>query len=173
MRQRGMTLVELLVTVTISAILLGIGLPGYGYFVNQSRLVGLTNEMVGALNFTRSEAIKRGVRVTMCTTSGAGAAGPACESGTGWEQGWLIFVDGGVTGVKDAGDQILWVKSQPTPNIAVLPSNFTDYASYLPSGVSEGEDHLATGHFLVCLSGTGRLIKLNRIGRIRVESKAC
>jgi type IV fimbrial biogenesis protein FimT len=173
MNQQGLTLVELLVTLAIGAILLGIGVPSYGYFVNHSRMVGLTNEIVGALNLARSEAIKRGVRVSLCTTTDFESADPYCESGTGWENGWIVFVDRGVVGVRDADDQILWKKQGSTPNITVKTANFTDYASYLPSGVSQGASYLATGHFYVCLPDAGRQIIINRVGRIRLENNVC
>lgn len=173
MKQQGVTLVELLMVLVIGAILLGIGVPGYGYFLGKSRLAGVTNELVGALNLARSEAIKRGVRVTLCKTAAADAADPSCDSGAGWQQGWLVFIDRGVAGIRDADDRILWVRSGATSDVSVTVTNFTHYASYLPSGVSQGADHLATGSFHLCLEGTRRSIILNRIGRIRLARGDC
>ena len=107
MKQAGVTLVELLTVMAIGVILLGIGIPSYGYLLNQNRLAVTTNKLVVDLQRARSESIKRGVRVTVCKTSNATAAAPACDTTASWHQGWLVFVDEGTRGVLDYQDQLL------------------------------------------------------------------
>lgn len=175
MGNRGFTLVELLVTLAIGAILLAIAIPGYAFFLNASRLTAVTNDLVTALHLTRSEAIKRGMRVTACKTSNPMADLPTCDSAANWQQGWLVFVDGGTRGVIDEDDAVLRVQgSASSVEITVAGTNFSHFVSYLPSGVSQGQNGgLANGTLRVCVAGNRRDIIINSTGRPRLSSNIC
>jgi type IV fimbrial biogenesis protein FimT len=86
-KQRGFTLVELLVVVAIVAILLSIGVPSYRYITNSYRMSSEVNGLLGDLMYARSEAIKEGQFVTVCVT----VNGKTCSGNTSWDRGWLIF----------------------------------------------------------------------------------
>jgi type IV fimbrial biogenesis protein FimT len=62
-RYRGFTLVELMVTLAVLAILITVGIPAFGDLVRNNRVTSQTNELVTALNIARSEAVKRGRNV--------------------------------------------------------------------------------------------------------------
>jgi prepilin-type N-terminal cleavage/methylation domain-containing protein len=93
-KEAGLTLVELLVTIAVLGVLLGIGIPAFGGLAQDNRLSTTTNRLVGALHLTRSEAVRRNARVTICSS----ADGEYCATEGGWEQGWIVFVDTGATG---------------------------------------------------------------------------
>lgn len=102
-RQRGFNLLELMVGITVLGVLLGIGVPSFTQMIRTNRLVSQSNELVGALSYARSEALKRGFRVSACPGSGA-----ACSGGTDWNVGILVFTDDtGTTGTLDGTDQLL------------------------------------------------------------------
>lgn len=86
---RGFTLIELIVTMVVLAIAVAIAIPTFTTQIrnNQSRALG--EEFGAALNFTRSEAVKRGQMVSICASN---AAQTGCASD--WTNGWLVFVDG-------------------------------------------------------------------------------
>jgi type IV fimbrial biogenesis protein FimT len=171
---RGFTLVEMLVTLAIGTILLAIALPGYGFLVNSSRLAAVTNDLVSALQLARSEAIKRGLRVTVCKTGNATAATPACDTAASWQQGWLVFVDGGTKGVIDSGDILLRVQGQAALAVTITAGvNYGSYISYLSSGGSRGSGGLANGTIQICVAGTRRDIIINITGRPRLDSGIC
>ena len=170
---RGFTLVELLVVLAVGAILLAIAIPSYAFLVNSSRLAAVTNDLVTALHLARSEAIKRGMRVTVCKTSNAMADTPVCDTTASWQQGWLVFVDGGTKGVIDSGDTLLRVQDRVSAAVTITTSNFSSFVSYLPSGKSQGPNELANGALRVCVASTRRDIIINNTGRIRLDTNTC
>ena len=173
MDRRGFTLVELLVVLAIGAILLTIAVPSYAFLVNSSRLAAVTNDLVTALHLARSEAIKRNMRITVCKTSSAMAATPACDSTADWQQGWLVFVDGGTRGVIDSNDVLLWVQDRVSSQASITTSNYGSFVSYLPNGVSQGSNGLANGTLRICVAGNRRDIIINTTGRPRLSSSTC
>lgn len=173
MRWHGFTLVEMLVTLAIGTILLAIAIPGYAFFINASRLTAVTNDLVLVLHLARSEAIKRGMRVTVCKTSNATAAPPVCDTAASWQQGWLVFADGGTRGVIDSGDALLWTQDSAHTAVTITSNNYGQYISYLPSGRSQGSNGLPNGTIQICVAGTRRDIIINRTGRPRLDSGVC
>ncbi len=173
MGRRGFTLVELLVVLAVGSILLAIAVPGYAFLVNAGRLATVTNDLVTALHLARSEAVKRGTRVTVCKTGNAGTPMPACDATANWHEGWLVFVDDGTPGVIDTGDVMLRV--QDTVHSAAIITtgvNYSRYVSYLPNGGSRGLT-LPNGTIQICVSGNRRDIIINNMGRPRLFSGSC
>lgn len=173
MGRRGFTLVELLVGLAVGAILLAIAFPGYAFLVNTTRLAAVTNDLVSAIQLARSEAVKRGTRVTVCKTDNAMAAMPVCNTAASWQQGWLVFVDGGVRGVVDTGDILLRQQDRDPTAVTITASNFSTYISYKPSGISQGPNNFPNGKLFVCVAGEQRDIVVGPTGRVRLESKTC
>jgi len=68
-KAEGFTLLELLVTIAIAGVLLGIGLPSFGNMMAESRISAQYNSFVGSLYQARSEAIKGGADITVCPRS--------------------------------------------------------------------------------------------------------
>jgi len=93
--QRGWTLVELLATLTILAVLLGTGVPAYEALVEDNRMVNGINDISASIQFARSEALKRGVPVRICISDSANANASGCSGGSDWAAGWNVSVVGG------------------------------------------------------------------------------
>ncbi len=88
---RGFTLLEMLTTVAVLAVLAALGGPALHGLVLDARRTAGVNAFVGSVQIARSEAIKRNAPVTLCkTTDHQQCAG----SGADWSAGWLVFVPG-------------------------------------------------------------------------------
>jgi type IV fimbrial biogenesis protein FimT len=83
---QGFTLVELMVTLLVLAILLGLAVPSFRDASLSSRLTGYSNDLVASVQVARSEAIKRNLSVTLCAAS---AESSTCED-VNWEDGWIV-----------------------------------------------------------------------------------
>lgn len=88
---KGVTVIELMVTIVILAILLVVGVPSFRNAALSTRLTALSNDLVAGVQLARSEAIKRNGVVEFC----ASANGTTC-AGTSWDQGWIVRSDDGV-----------------------------------------------------------------------------
>jgi len=92
-RIAGFTLIELMVTVAIAAVLLVVAVPSFVSFQRNSELTSATNSFVAAANAARGEAMKRGMNAMVV---------PA--TGTDWSTGWTVFVDQDRSGGLNTGD---------------------------------------------------------------------
>ncbi|MGR9107597.1 MAG: GspH/FimT family pseudopilin [Gammaproteobacteria bacterium] len=120
MRIRGFTLIELMVTLAVSAMVLSFGVPGFQGLIRDNRMATQYNQFLSALNTTRSEAIKRATRVTICKRN---AAGSDCNNAGNWENGWIVFTDLDNDGAVDANENILRVQGALSGNNTLRASN--------------------------------------------------
>jgi type IV fimbrial biogenesis protein FimT len=97
----GFTLVELMVTVAIVAILLAVALPSFQSSFRSNRVATTTNELLASLSLARSEALRNTRGAAVCTS----ANGTAC--GGGWNNGWLVWRDNDGDGTVDAGEPVI------------------------------------------------------------------
>lgn len=106
---RGFTVIELMITIVIVAILLTIGVPSMQNLIMDNRVTTAANTFLTELNLARSEAVKRGARVVVCRTNAPNAAPPVCGAGTAntWTEGWVSFVDDNQDGAYDAGEVLV------------------------------------------------------------------
>jgi type IV fimbrial biogenesis protein FimT len=92
---RGFTLIELMVVVTIAAILLGLAVPSFTRLIQSTTISSNVNTFLADVRFARSEGIRLGGGVVMCRSSNPEDATANCGTGStaGWESGWIIFQD--------------------------------------------------------------------------------
>lgn len=89
-RQPGFTLVELMVTVAVLAILVGIATPSFTGVINSNRLTSQANSFMADLQLARSEAVRRNRTVRFCRS----ADGATCANGTGDWSSWIVVLPG-------------------------------------------------------------------------------
>jgi len=122
---RGYTLIEVMVVVTIAAILMGLAAPSFVRTVRSTTISNSVNSFMSDMRYARSESIRRGVSVVVCRSNAPEAASPVCNTGSGididgdglgdgWASGWIIFEDLDGDGSKDSAEAVLKVESQNT-----------------------------------------------------------
>jgi type IV fimbrial biogenesis protein FimT len=133
-RLSGFTLVELMVTLVIGAVLITMAVPSFTTTIQNNQVTTQINDFVYTLNFARTEAIKRGTRIGVCKSPD----GSNCNtSTTGWEQGWIVFIDSDSDNTRDTGETVLMISEGLSDGNTLTGdpgSNVKNYVSYRPSG---------------------------------------
>jgi len=168
----GFTLIELMVTLAVAAIILTVGVPSFVSMTRDNSLITQTNELVADINLARSEAVKRGTRVVLCRSANPAAATPTCGGNANtWTTGWLMFADTNRTGTYVAADDTLIRIGQPTGGtLTVITNNVANNnLEYNADGTTnEGG---GTALFVICDdrgASKGRQIQVNAMGRPRL-----
>lgn len=134
MKIGGFTLVEMMVTVGVAAILLAVAVPSFTTFTQNNRLVAQRNEFIATLHLARSEAVKRGIRMTICKSADA----TACTGSGGWEQGWIVFADADNDAAVDTGEGVLLAHEPLRGNVTLRgDTDIANYISYVPGGYTQ------------------------------------
>jgi len=130
----GFSLLELMVTLSIGALIMTMAVPSFQNSINNQRMVSATNELVMSLTLAKSEAIKRVGYVSVCKSSD----GATCTGDdSSWNDGWIVFANAASAnlGSVDAGDELIRVFPALSSRLAVTPlGNVDGFVSFRPSG---------------------------------------
>ncbi|MGM3389121.1 GspH/FimT family pseudopilin [Stutzerimonas stutzeri] len=155
---RAFTLIELMITLAILAILLAIAAPSFRDTIQNNRTQTIANDLTTALQFARSEAVKRGVRVDICRR-----AANACADAVDWGNGWLVKVNGG---------DVLRVWEAVGDRDSVSGPNET--LTYRPNGLlTKTTDSAFTVAFDNCTGKPQYTIALTATGRVTSTKGTC
>lgn len=165
MKTKGITLIELMVTLAIAAVLLIIAAPAFERLIRDLRTESATWTVFNATQAARSYAVKSNSRVTML-------ANPT------WNDGWQIFYDENHNGLYDGGEQLLDTQGELHESIEITGNRpLQDYVSYLGTGESRwasGDKNTAfqAGTITICPAdeGPGYALILSRGGRFRKDT---
>lgn len=141
-RHAGFTIIELMVTLAVAAVLATIAAPNMRDFIRNNRLTSEANDLLRSLQQARSQAIKQQVNVAVCFTANPTAGTPTCSFGAG--TGWIVFQDSNANWDHDAGEPLLsthefnsgvttGISSVFSSAITVVSDN-SDIVSYAGSG---------------------------------------
>lgn len=115
----GFTAIELLIVITILAVLTALAGPSFGPMIERWRTNQVVNNMTSTLYAARSEAIKRGGKVSVRKVANGTDGCTFASTNQEWSCGWVIFVDADEDGNLDAGEEVLQTFQAPT-NVDVM-----------------------------------------------------
>ncbi|MCC6170697.1 MAG: GspH/FimT family pseudopilin [Gammaproteobacteria bacterium] len=175
LRQTGFTLFELMVGLTITGILVSLAVPSFQEYGRNTRVTAAQNDLITALNYGRSEAIRRATPVSVCSTS----TFDECGNTAAWPGGWFAFLDTNGDGTRQDTEDILQQWRGPGDgNVAIMTAGagaervtFTATGLVQPTAVTKTYLVYSTS----CESGTqrARRIQVNGIGSIRNDRIGC
>jgi type IV fimbrial biogenesis protein FimT len=182
---RGFTLIELMVTIAILAILITVAAPPLTALTMNAAMTGNTNDLMTALQLARSEAVTRGMPVVLCTSN----TGTTCTNSQ-WQEGWIVVVDSNGDGDLDAGMTALKAQSATDSQTTITSIGHRTnaasarYVSYVASGALSSDTPLPV-NFTLCDTRTvaavgdaaaldkGRIISLSTTGRAVATRTTC
>lgn len=132
--QDGFTLIELLTVTALIAIAAMLAVPSMASFIRSNRATGEINQLGASIRYTKSEAVKRGLPVIICSSSDS----IQCSTSSSWNIGWIIFVDSNSNGIFDNGDILLKAEQKFSSSDQLLASSSTSVVKFNRDGFSFG-----------------------------------
>ncbi len=179
--RRGFTLIEMMVALTVLAIVLSVAAPSFGNLLASNRLSTQTSEFIGALNLARSEAVRRAQPVALRSNGGD----------LNFSTGWKVFTDdgdGAIPGTVTDADGTILREANAFPGKAAVKrvTRSNPPAPFTYTNASDADRmHLvftsrgaikptAPAFFKVCDSANsaikGRIVQVNVVGKVSLDS---
>lgn len=173
----GFTLIEMMAALAVLAILISVAAPSIREFIMNGRIRAQASDLAGDLALARSEAVKRNVRVALCTSNN----GTSCTE-SAWQAGWIVFADPDADGALASPETVIKAASALSGgNVLSTTGQGTNsaggyYVEYRPSGVVNAAG-AADVVFTLCDSRTtadrGRTITVSITGRVETKPVTC
>lgn len=162
---KGFTLIEMMMVLTIAALLLTVAVPSFRTFTQNSKLTKQVNLLAASVSMARGEAAKRGARVVLCQSNNPAASSPSCDGTAGtWSNGWVAFVDSvTVNSSFDAGELVVGVYSAES-GVDIM----TDFGATLVFNADGTTTTAGNKTFAVCDDrgvGKGKQLEIAATGR--------
>lgn len=160
-RARGYTLLELVVTLALAAILTAVALPAFRSTLDRQRATTSVHLLTAQFAQARSTAITRAEVVSVCPSRGDGR----CREDGDWSEGWILFRDPDRDGQPDTAMEVLREQRRtPRGSLILRSSSGRPLLRYLPDGRSAGSNLRVRA----CLHGRlyGEVV-VNNLGRVR------
>ena len=154
-KQAGFTLVELLISIVLLAILLALAVPSFQSFVKNNRVTAQTNGLVSAIQMARSEALKRGTNSVICASDD----GETCTGNGTWASGWIVWSD--------------FNPDDDVPDIDSTPCGEDEDCILLVSDGLSGGNTLISGNKLIRFLPNGLADPSTGTAELKLISKDC
>jgi len=159
-------------TIAVLGILLTVAVPNMKEMARSYEVSSKANYWMNVLNFARSEASRRGQRVTLCPSGN----GVSCSGSSNLHSGWIAFADTNNNATVDLGEAILKVGSVDNTYTYVLSGTANTYISFISNGMTKTIGNASwSGNIKICLEAgaPGRQVTISAVGRSKVENVGC
>lgn len=170
--QRGFTVIELMTTVALLAVMVVLGVPAFTSSIDRNETAANSNALLSALKVARSEATKRSQRVIVCASNNQAD----CTSND-WSDGWLVFEDSlpvltNGNGLFDVGETIITTYELPNGFSVARASGGADQIAFAATGLSNSS---FAQNFTICKANTsnGRRLTVERSGLVAGADATC
>lgn len=157
---QGFTLYELIVTLAVASVIISFGVPGFQSYVQSSRTVTHTNDLITSLNLGRSEATRRGSPIDLCASTDAAT----CSGNNDWSTGWIA---------RTAAGEVLRTWPARSGGPGVLTANVSSIRFQARGSLAAGAAPQLTLQLPHCQKDGRRVVTVNVAGRIAVDRVAC
>lgn len=166
---RGFTLLELMTAVAVASILLGLGIPAFNNMIRDSQIAAESGNLQTTMTLARSEALKRGIRVSVCPPETMDAED--CDPAGDWTKGWIMFTDDfGNPGVIDPSDVVLQV--WPAPATGTNIGTAMKAVTFNRSGRAELDGTFGINK-AGCINDQKRRMSIDFSGRVGLSRTDC
>lgn len=175
--QVGFTIIELMVTLAVLAVVLGLAIPSFNQQILNNSSVALGEDLANAFNYARSEAIKRGARVSICASNN----GTACADANSWIAGFIAYTDAATTDTASAtvvGEVLkYWSGFDPRTSLAATrDGNNINFVRFTGIGVlarNESGGVIITSKLTGCTGKSATAIRVGLSGSVSVGRVNC
>ena len=158
--QRGFTALELMVTMTIAAILLTAGVPAIKNYSWNLRMKTAMDSLRTDMNLARGRAISHNIQTIICPATN----GDDCSGSSAWQHGWIVFTDLNGDRNKQDGEPLL-KHTGPVELLDISSSQSRSNVRFYPNGSAPGSnlsilfcDQRGADHAgIIAVSNTGRI----------------
>ena len=162
---RGLTLLELLTSIFIIALVTAIGVPSVQSILNYNRVAVSINSLSRSIAFGRSQAVNNNRHLVMCKSIDQ----QNCTKKGSWQQGWIVYEDDDFSREREKEEKIIHTQSMLSENLYIKYAGFrsSNFITFRPSGVT-----LMNGTFTFCIFGqpeTQKAVILSKTGRIYIS----
>jgi type IV fimbrial biogenesis protein FimT len=172
--QEGVTLIELLVTLSVVAIIVAIGVPALRDFFAMNQMSAAVNDLVTSMHVARSEAIKREISTTVCPSANWDEPNATCTPLASLADGWIVVAD-------PAGIAVVVQRHEPLSGRIQLEHDFNDSINFTASGMPGNANGEGEFNLLLCDDrgdqetgggiAAGRWINIRGTGRPRIYTQ--
>ncbi|MHB8472028.1 MAG: GspH/FimT family pseudopilin [Gammaproteobacteria bacterium] len=139
-RSRGLTLLELLITLTIAVIIATVAIPALHTLIMSNRMSTQLSEWLTALQAARSHAISHQQHVVICPSADQNA----CVSSTVWQNGWITFADRNLNQQHDRDESLSRVNNTTLTDMSIMSSNGRQRIAFQADGSAGGSNTTLT-----------------------------